>query len=643
MADHPGTILQKQIRELVAAQCPTQRSDMHLLQQFISDRDESAFATLVKRHGNMVLSVCRSVLKHQQDAEDAFQAAFLVLARKANAIRKKDALGSWLHGVAYRLSLKASAKAGRRRERVLLNHDPVAADSVDDLTLRELHAILHEEMARLGESYRTPLLLCYWQGMTRDQAAEQLGMTPDTFKKRLERARLLLGNRLARRGLALSAAGLAPLFPTIGAQAAVPLTLVNTTAQAALAFSLGNTAGVSAPVLALANGAIHSMNLTRWTILALSVLLLGGLGAGLGHHAFFTHAGDPQPIQPDARPPLPDGVPPKTDTQRIVGAWRVESASSRGITIPELSTRLMRFRFSTGGDMTFSVADNDTRAKFTLSGRDKIDWFTPKDANRTLGLYQFDNDDALVLCLGEGAANVRPAKFGAPKEGKELLYVLRRCKPGEENLTKAELDEAQEKNDEAEQAMSLNTFKQIGLAFHNYNAVAKAFPAHAIYSKDGKTPLLSWRVAILPYIEHERLYREFKLDEAWDSPHNKKLIPKMPRFFTGFGAIKAKEGETHYQLFTGPGTPFDGPKGPTFGDITDGTSKTVLAVEAKDAVIWTRPADLTLPADAKKLPAVGGLFAKGFNVVMFDGSARLVPLTIEPATFRAMITPRGGD
>src|SRR5262249_24922121 len=156
---------------------------MQLLQQFIADQDETAFAAIVQRHGNMVLGVCRSVLRHQQDAEDAFQAAFLVLARKAHTVRKHEALSSWLHGVAYRLSPKALSRRqpvtfGDARE----NANPFAANHVDDLTMRELRGILHEELDRLGDKYRTPLLLCYWEGKTRDEAAEQLGMTAGAFK-----------------------------------------------------------------------------------------------------------------------------------------------------------------------------------------------------------------------------------------------------------------------------------------------------------------------------------------------------------------------------------------------------------------------------------------------------------------------------
>ena len=231
----------RHIRRLVAARFPSRQSDMQLLQQFIADRDEDAFAALVHRHGAMVLGVTRSVLRHQQDAEDVFQAVFLVLVRKAHTIRKQGSLSSWLHGVSYRLALEAKARAGRHREESCA--DPRVASTIDDLTVRELRVILQEEMHNLAEKYRAALLLCYWEGMTRNEAAEQLGMSPGAFKKCLERARNLLGSRLVRRGLVPSSAFFAALLTESGVQAGLSSVLTKTTTQAAIAFATGKSAG----------------------------------------------------------------------------------------------------------------------------------------------------------------------------------------------------------------------------------------------------------------------------------------------------------------------------------------------------------------------------------------------------------------
>ena len=136
--------------------------------------------------------------------------------------------------------------------------------------------------------------------------------------------------------------------------------------------------------------------------------------------------------------------------------------------------------------------------------------------------------------------------------------------------------------------------RQIGIAFQQYSDQMKSLPAHAIYSKDDKAPLLSWRVAILPYLGQNALYQEFKLDEPWDSPHNKQLIAKMPSIYEPAGSGQREEGLTSWQVFNGPDAVFDGNKKMAFGDIKDGLANTILVIEGKNPVIWTKPADLTL-------------------------------------------------
>src|SRR5262249_53007604 len=159
----------------------------------------------------------------------------------------------------------------------------------------------------------------------------------------------------------------------------------------------------------------------------------------------------------------------------------------------------------------------------------------------------------------------------------------------------------------------LNNLHQIGIAMFNYEATYKGFPAEAIRDRDGK-PLLSWRVTILPYIEQENLYRQFKLDEPWDSPNNIKLVEKMPAIYAPTNGT-GKKGETYLRVFTGPNTPFDparvrpGPSalGPRFADFLDGTSNTFLVAEAAESVPWSKPEELSV--DSKKpLPKLGHQF-----------------------------------
>ncbi len=196
----------------------------------------------------------------------------------------------------------------------------------------------------------------------------------------------------------------------------------------------------------------------------------------------------------------------------------------------------------------------------------------------------------------------------------------------------------------AARTQSMNNLKQIGLALHNFHDANRAFPAHAIYSRDGK-PLLSWRVAILPYIEQDALYRQFKLDEPWDSEHNKKLIAQMPKIYLPPDAPPTTEpGQTYYRAFVGGGAVFErGPRARKITEIADGTSNTILVVEAAEPAVWTKPDDL--PYDpAKPLPKLGTAWRPaGFLALLADGSVRMVAPTIGEKTLRAAITAAGGE
>ncbi len=173
----------------------------------------------------------------------------------------------------------------------------------------------------------------------------------------------------------------------------------------------------------------------------------------------------------------------------------------------------------------------------------------------------------------------------------------------------------------ARRSQCINNLKQIGLALHNYHSAEGRFPPAAIIGADG-TPLLSWRVAILPYLEREGLYRRFKLDEPWDGPHNKPLLAEMPPVFACPSDPVSPPTTTHYQVIVGPGAFFDGKDGIRLADITDGTSNTLAAVEAKAAVPWTQPADLPFGPGLPP-PAVGSMHPAGlYNVLYADGSVR---------------------
>ncbi len=194
----------------------------------------------------------------------------------------------------------------------------------------------------------------------------------------------------------------------------------------------------------------------------------------------------------------------------------------------------------------------------------------------------------------------------------------------------------------AARMQSANNLKQLGLAMHNYLSAYGSFPPAAIYNKNGK-PLLSWRVLILPFVEQEQLYKEFKLDEPWDSEHNKKLLAKMPRVFASPTAPQdAAAFRTHYLGFMGKGAFFEGTRGIPIASITDGTSNTIMLIEGAPSVPWTKPEEIPYD-DNKPMPKLLGLYPGGFNAVYCDGSVRFLSDKLKEATLRLMITRADGQ
>jgi hypothetical protein len=189
----------------------------------------------------------------------------------------------------------------------------------------------------------------------------------------------------------------------------------------------------------------------------------------------------------------------------------------------------------------------------------------------------------------------------------------------------------------AVQRRMANNLKVVGLAMHNYREAHERFPAPAIQRPDGK-PLLSWRVAILPYLADVELYQSFKLDEPWDSPHNKQLLERMPEVFAPPGPEGQAPGSvTHFRIFVGTGTPFEAGRGPRWEDFTDGSERTIMVVEADEAVPWTKPEELPYAQD-KPLPALGGGPRGSFVAQMGDGSVLFIPAKFDEVLLRRAIT-----
>jgi RNA polymerase sigma factor (sigma-70 family) len=258
-------------------------ADQELLRRFVDGRDEAAFETILRRHGAMVLDVCRGVLGNEADAEDAFQATFLILARRAESIRKGASLACWLHGVAYRTALRARADGARRQRHEARTPQPCTTTDADELTWREIRRVVHEELDRLPERHRAALVLCYLQGKTQDEAAVELGLPKGTLKGRLERGRALLQAKLVRRGLGPGVVLTLAAWPAATKVAGLSPPLVSATVKTATSFAAGKAAisGVSPSVAALSEGMVKAMFIRKLQIAAILLLALAGSGTGL--------------------------------------------------------------------------------------------------------------------------------------------------------------------------------------------------------------------------------------------------------------------------------------------------------------------------------------------------------------------------
>jgi RNA polymerase sigma factor (sigma-70 family) len=281
MATAPVGDVLKQLRRTWLRHDGAELTDGQLLDAYLTLRDEAAFEALVRRHGPMVLGVCRRVLRHAQDAEDAFQATFVVLVRKAAKILPREMVGNWLHGVAYRTALEARAAAARRRARESQVRPMPSLESGPAERWHELQVVLDQELDRLPDRYRLPIVLCELEGKTHKEAARQLGWPQGTVSGRLSRARALLARRLTRHGLALAGGALALALAQQPAAAGVSPSLLTSTVKAATRLTADQavlTEVVSANVAALTKGVLKRMLLTKLKLkIPLALLLIAGL------------------------------------------------------------------------------------------------------------------------------------------------------------------------------------------------------------------------------------------------------------------------------------------------------------------------------------------------------------------------------
>jgi RNA polymerase sigma factor (sigma-70 family) len=348
------------LRQNLNQQCPPDTlSDAQLLSRFAGNGDEAAFEALLRRHGPLVLGLCRRLLANPSDADDAFQATFLVLARKAAAIRRRSSVASWLYGVAFRVARRARGRVARqhlserqvgdvRRADELADQGSCSADAdpPSRAVQRELQQKLDAELQALPEKYRAPLVLCYLQGKTNEEAARELGWPVGSISRRLTKARDLLRGRLSERGLAVPGALLASVLAEQQAPA-VPSALLEATLRTAKSFPAGQAPAVAAPAITLAQGALSAMKATKIKIAAVVLAALGLLGASAGVFLYGAAADEPAPL-PQALPAAP-GPRPANNGPAALPAPPAALRDLQGDPLPEHArARLGSVRFRQG-------------------------------------------------------------------------------------------------------------------------------------------------------------------------------------------------------------------------------------------------------------------------------------------------------
>ena len=461
------------LRRAMLLQNGVGRTDGQLLEDYLSRKDEAALAALVHRHAPMVWGVCRRVLPDYHDAEDAFQAAFLVFVRKAASIASRELLANWLYSVAYQTALKARATAGRRKGRekqVTAMPEPAAADQDQ---WHDLQPLLDEELSRLPAKYRAVFVLCDLEGKTRKEVARQLDCPEGTVAGRLSRARAMLAKQLARRGVVLTGGALAAVLAQHAASAGVPPSVVSSTIKAASLLADGRAAGVvSAKVAALAKGVVQAMFATRIKGVLAVVFVVGLVVAGTAGSIYRTRAAPKDaPKKAEEKP-----VPAETDRERMIGSWTVTNADGKRRGEPWVITKdRIQMHASRGGyspGYLYALDASKTPRQIDLS-------LTPNGGTVIKGIYALDGDE-LRMCLALGVGKERPTEFAA-KPGSAEFVVLRRINAKKEQkvLTPEEAIKLGSKEAVTVQfrVTAVEVFPNPGTGFGG--------PTYYIYLKDG--------------------------------------------------------------------------------------------------------------------------------------------------------------
>jgi RNA polymerase sigma factor (sigma-70 family) len=417
-------------------------TDGQLLERFLATREEAAFEVLVRRHGPMVLGVCRRVLSNVHDADDAFQAAFLVLIRKGPSLLPRQTLGNWLYGVAYHTALKARVASWKRRAKERQAATMSRPHETEEHMEHDWLPLLDRELDRLPTKYREAVVLCELEGKTREEAARQLGVPTGTLSGRLTMARRILAQRLTRRGVILTGTALATALTPSVVSASVPPALVGSTLEAV------TVGAVSAEVAALTQGMLKSMLLAKLkltTAVLLTATALGGSAGVFAYRVVGQSAATSQLIESSPQPNLPepehrdDERPPKqqeeaklddkapaepSDKERLQGEWIPVKSIVKGE-----ANDINEKKAARGLILIFhddDVAFWDGKGRYTLAPDEKpkqldIELHRKDQKELVKAIYQFDKDRLMVSWMkGFGG---RPPDFETAKnKGVVIMY-----------------------------------------------------------------------------------------------------------------------------------------------------------------------------------------------------------------------------
>jgi RNA polymerase sigma factor (sigma-70 family) len=450
------------LRRAALLQDGSELTDGQLLERFITHRDEAAFEMLVRRHGAMVLGVCRRLLRNAQDAEDAFQATFLVLARKAASLRQRELVGNWLYGTAYRAALEArAAEAARRAKEKPMSELPEPEATEEPDVWQELRPLLDRELNRLPDKYRIPIVLCDLEGRSRKEVAQLLSIPEGTLSSRLATARKKLAERLTRHGPTLSVGAIAAALSQASASACVPAPLLVSTVKAAACAAAGQAAAggaISAGAALVTEGVMKAMLLSKLKVMAGIVTVVALLGGALGILA----PGFLAPGQPEVRGQEPRRQRPAKDEKPDATTWKERHAIKieRGRQIFSVSVspdgKLIAYG-SNGGIMLLdaekgkdpTVVDTDLTFTTALSPDGKVlatghiksiklwdvatgkEMATLTDATQNISKVAFAPDGKLLATAGAGAlrvwslaTNKELRQFELGKPGERVVYAV---------------------------------------------------------------------------------------------------------------------------------------------------------------------------------------------------------------------------